>query len=263
MLYVGKSDIGKHRSENQDTFVALKLCQNLVLCVICDGMGGVNGGRIASELAITAFVDYAKDAFMPFLNLTTDLFDYDAMLMSGVDMSEILIKATSAANITIRQRSAFERKLEGMGTTLIAAVFIDDILYIANVGDSRLYVLKENFEQITHDNSVIQHLIDIGRISSAEEASKSPYRNMLSRAVGAEDTIETDIYMLDFQFGTVLMCSDGLYNFMGINDFIPQIEESDDIEKLELAADKLIEEANLGGGGDNITVVLVRKAKEG
>jgi len=254
MLYVGKSDIGKHRSENQDTFVTLRLCQNLVLCVICDGMGGVNGGRIASELAITAFVDYARDVFAPYLNLVTNLFDYNAMLMSGVDMSEILIKATSAANTTIRQRSAFERKLEGMGTTLVAAVFIDDILYIANVGDSRLYVLKEKFEQITHDNSMIQYFIDTGQISSAEEASKSPYRNMLSRAVGAEDSIETDIYMLDFESGTVLMCSDGLYNFAKIDNFIPLIEDS-----LELAADKLIDEANNNGGGDNITVVLVKK----
>ena len=255
MLYVGKSDIGKQRSENQDNFITLKLCENIVLCVICDGLGGVNGGKIASELAIAAFVDYSKDTFAPYINTVTDVFNYNAMLFDGFDVGEILVKATEIANTTLRQRGAFERKLAGMGTTLIAALFIDDFLYIANVGDSRLYILNENnFAQITHDHSFSQYLVDIGKLTP-EEAIYNPNRNRLLRAVGAESTVETDIYKLDFISGTVLMCSDGLYNFVEINDFIQNIEN----DSLEDVADKMIEEANFNGGGDNITVILVKK----
>lgn len=260
MLFYGKSDMGKTRSTNEDNFITLEICKNLILCVICDGVGGYKGGNIASELAILTFTDYVKTHLLPFVNSEKNIFNFKSAKKSGVNIEDMLSKAVHAANTTIRQRGNHDPKLKDMGTTLIAALIIDNMLYVANVGDSRLYVIKgDEIKQITHDHSYVQFLIDTGKIT-AEEAVKSPYRNVITRVVGTDSFLEsdTDIYTLKSSSGFILMCSDGLYNYSNPDNYSTYIKDVNDNETLIAAVDKLIETANANGGKDNITVILIK-----
>ena len=260
MLFFGKSDVGKTRAINEDNFVTIKLCNNLLLCVICDGIGGHTGGEVASELAIMAFSDYMKTHLCPFIAEDKNVFDMNAALLFNVNIEEIMVKAVSAANTTIRQRGAYDAKLKGMGTTLIAALIIDNTLYAANVGDSRLYFIGDNeISQITHDHSYVQYLLDIGEITP-EEALKNKYRNAITRAVGTNSFLETDtdIYKFEFTSGFILMCSDGLYNYSAPENYGGFLEDVTDIDTLTAAVNELVENANENGGKDNITVIVIK-----
>ena len=260
MLFFGKSDVGKTRAVNEDNFITIKLCENLLLCAICDGIGGHKGGDIASELAIIAFTDYIKTHLCPFIAEDKNVFDMNAALLFNVDIEDVLIKAVSAANTTIRQRSAYDAKLKDMGTTLIAALIIDNTLYAANVGDSRLYYIgDEGVSQLTHDHSYVQYLIDTSQITP-EEALKNKYRNVITRAVGTNSFLETDpdIYKLEFTSGFLLMCSDGLYNYSEPEKFGDFLKNVTDIDTLNSAVSELVENANTNGGRDNITVIVVK-----
>ena len=261
MLFFGKSDVGKARAVNEDNFLTLELCENLVLCVICDGLGGHDGGEVASDLAITAFTEYVKMHLRPFIKHDENTFNMKAALSFNVNFEEILSKAVFAANSTICERSDDDIKLKDMCTTLIAALIVDDTLYVANVGDSRLYIAEnDEINQLTHDHSFAQVLIDSGK-STAEEAAKSPYRNRLMRVVGRESFVETDtdIYKLNFNSGFILMCSDGLYNFSEPTKYMEYLKDITDFSTLKAAADKLVDDANDHGGKDNITVIIINK----
>lgn len=265
MLFFGKSDVGKTRSTNEDNYITLELAKNLILCVICDGIGGYQGGNIASELAIITFTEYLKTHLLPFVNPDNSIFNHTAALSAGIKFEDILSKAVYASNTTIRQRGSHDQKLKDMGTTLIAALIIDNILYVANVGDSRLYIVdNDETIQVTHDHSYVQLLIDAGKIT-AEEAAKSPYRNVIIRSVGTEsfaDT-DTDIYELEFNSGFILMCSDGLYNYFKPHQYNEFLKDVNDINTLTNAVDKLVETANAHGGKDNITVILIKAGDNG
>ena len=235
------TDIGLVREENQDA-VRCEYFGHNVLAVVCDGMGGERAGKEASELAIEEF-------FQRFSA------DYKESL-SDEEIRKLLISSISAANSVIYTRARFDFKNFGMGTTFVAASVKDGRLLAANVGDSRLYVLRApgRIRQVTVDHSLVEEMIQAGRIDR-ETARTLPDKNIITRAVGAEDDLSVDFFRETIMEGDILLlCSDGLTNMITDQE-IARIVFS--IRSLEEAADRLVYEANMAGGKDNISVILI------
>lgn len=266
MNFFGKSDTGKMRTTNQDSYAIRPVSKNATLCVVCDGMGGAKSGNVASERAIEVFCDsvieYAaqKKTKAGKLRLSSD------------DACIILDDAVKDANREVFEKSQSSPDYEGMGTTLVAALFVDDIAYVINIGDSRMYLISDNtITQITHDHSYVQHLIDSGTLS-VEDARNHPFRNRITRAVGVSDDIECDIFSVELaslDVGYLLLCSDGLSGVLLPEDIYALVSSDLDIDVVldtesELAdkTERLIAAANEAGGPDNITAVLVKYVKE-
>ena len=154
MFFTGKSDIGMKRSSNQDSFLTLKICSNALLCVVCDGMGGANGGNVASSLAIDTFASYCAARIKDKTIASTDVYtDEDA----DINIPVIMSNAASAANTAVLHKGNEDTALSGMGTTIVAALIIDGNMYVLNVGDSRLYLVAgKGGTQITKDHSYVQ-----------------------------------------------------------------------------------------------------------
>lgn len=253
MQFFGKSDTGKKRRENQDSFVTEQLYDNAILCLVCDGMGGANGGSIASSLACGEFVTQVK-------NKLSDLKQQTQLRFDGEDeeIEKILTKAVTATNTVVFKRAEVSKELVGMGTTLVAALIIDDNLYAVNVGDSRLYLVNsESITQLTRDHSYVQVLVDMGQLTP-DEALNNPHKNIITKAIGTQKKESPDIFFRNLtgeKTEYLLLCSDGLTNYVKLDLIHSIIKES---ASLEEACDKLIENANKNGGGDNITTVLIK-----
>lgn len=260
MFFCGISDIGRKRVSNQDSFNITEL-DGALLCTVCDGMGGANGGNVASELAVKVYTNFICDC----LSGRKDAPDH-------VNLRSILSDAVSAANGTVYRRAESDFTLSGMGTTLVSALLLGSTLYAVNVGDSRLYMISNGgIKQVTHDHSYVQCLIDIGKLTP-EEAATAPMKNIITRSVGCESRIKADIFTEELNgSGYLLLCSDGLTNYVteaqilntvtGFSDGttdLPFEEAVSGGEALAERAKRLIGLANEAGGGDNITVVLVR-----
>lgn len=240
MKIAGKTDIGMIRSTNQDTFRIEALNENLGLALVCDGMGGVQGGDRASALARRTITNVIRSGC-------------SAALAEGT-IHDLLLQAVYEANRAIWLEAMAEPELHGMGTTVVAAVITADTAFVAHVGDSRLYQLRDGqFFQVTKDHSRVQQLVDEGAITP-EEARVHPDRNVITRAVGVACDVDVDLLDLPLQPGDkLLFCTDGLSGIC---------EDSVIAEALyglpaEEAAEHLIHLANMGGGYDNITVVIV------
>ncbi|MBQ2766416.1 MAG: Stp1/IreP family PP2C-type Ser/Thr phosphatase [Clostridia bacterium] len=266
MNFFGKSDMGMMRTENQDSYVIRPVCKNATLCVVCDGMGGAKSGNVASEKAIETFVESA-------LKYASSKVGRDGMLtLTSDDACIILDDAARDANQEVYTLAQSSPDYQGMGTTLVAALFCDNTVYVINIGDSRLYLISDNtITQITHDHSYVQHLIDSGTVS-VEEARNHPFRNRITRAIGISDELETDIFSVELSsldVAYLLLCSDGLSGLMLPEDIYSIISSDLDIDvvtdiEAELCdkTDRLIKAANDAGGTDNITAVLVKYIKE-
>lgn len=247
MDFFGTTNIGMKRQVNQDSFLIREYGCGL-LAVVCDGMGGVSGGGEASSTAVTAFTGY------------TDI-NFDDSSAAGVHPSEeycrdVLLSAVRAANNAVYSAAVENRELHGMGTTLVSALVTDDRIYAVNVGDSRMYMIDDAAAtQITHDHSYVQYLVDIGKITK-DEARNSNNKNIITRAVGTEENVETDFFTVAPRpaSGHVLLCTDGLTNHITESDMAQCVNSAESTEK---ACDELISRANLGGGSDNITAVII------
>lgn len=251
MIYFGKTDIGKLRKGNQDSFGIYELGENAILLAVCDGMGGAAGGEEASRLAIEAFSDEIKSVLLP--RVKDGVLDSD-----GVDLKLLLENAVSSANKAVFDEAKSRPELSGMGTTLVALLYTDKGAYSVNIGDSRMYrICGGEIEQITHDHSYVQYLVDIGKLT-AEEAKNSSNRNIIMRAVGTEEEIKADIETVETDFDKdayFLLCSDGLTGMVQDDDICKKVSiEGTPEEKVN----SLIEAANAGGGADNITVALLK-----
>ena len=261
MFFYGKTDIGRKRATNQDNFLTMRICDNILLLVLCDGMGGTNGGNIASGLATRTYSDYIENTIAPHID------DNNICDVTKLDVEGIVRDAAVAANRAVYARARESSELANMGTTLVSALICGETMYIANVGDSRMYMLCDNeLSQLTHDHSYVQMLVDMGQITK-EEAATNPRRNILTRAVGTEKTIEVDItsHEVPSADSYLLLCSDGLYNFMTEAEMKEIMSASldefyDDYDaEISHKVDTLIDLANENGGGDNITIILVRQ----
>ncbi len=238
MRIYSATDVGQKRKMNQDyVFASADPVGNLPnLFVVADGMGGHNAGDYASSHAVGTVVDEIRqDA------------DFNPI--------KVIRHAIESANTEIITQAQNDENLRGMGTTMVVATIVGHYAYVANVGDSRLYLVNQQILQVTKDHSLVQEMVRMGEIN-AEQARNHPDKNIITRALGAERTVDIDFFDLKLEPGNViLMCSDGLSNMVEDS----QIREiiSDTEKNLEEKGKILISEANRNGGKDNIAVVLI------
>ncbi len=240
MIIAAKTDIGKQRSENQDRYRVSEISENSAVAIVCDGMGGTNGGGIASEVAINAIYDRL------FISYRED--------MEPKSIKNLLISSVSAANTIVYSKSREEPENAGMGTTCVAALIRGTDIHIASVGDSRAYLLSASgIRQITNDHTVVQLLKQRG-IVDEEELRLRGMKNVITRAVGVEERVEADYFELTAEKGdSVLICTDGLTNYCPDELIYAKAYKT----APESAAAELIGYANGKGGKDNITVAII------
>lgn len=239
MSYYGVTETGLKRKSNQDYFKTAIIC-NADVAVLCDGMGGAAGGAVASKLAV--------DSFMEFIEINKD-----RITDSKEDIKNLLLDAGESAHKSVYNCANEYAELDGMGTTLVACLYKNNVLHIINAGDSRLYIIFNNeLKKITKDHSLVQELLDRGKIT-IEEAKTHPYRNYIMRALGTEEKLAYDYYEYSNSFDNIVICSDGLYNYVSEEDIINIAMSEKDIKN---KLNELTDTANRGGGGDNITVIL-------
>ena len=233
------TDMGRMRSSNQDcVFCEENAVGNFPnLFLVADGMGGHRAGDTASRMCIEEVVRYI---------LSTDL----QTPVSAFD------HAVQTANLAIYEKSRSVEELNGMGTTLVGTTIVDQTAYIINVGDSRLYHLRDGIRQITVDHSLVEEMVKSGEIQK-EEMRTHPNKNIITRALGTDTTVRPDCFEIEVQEGDVLLlCSDGLSNMLEDEEIEKIIKEH--ISDMREAGERLVELANEAGGKDNISVVLVR-----
>jgi serine/threonine protein phosphatase PrpC len=244
---VTKSDTGMVRSHNEDSVFANPVAGFVVLA---DGMGGYNAGEVASGMA-TALL--GTELEKSFTERAPSMQEPDGRLWVHV----VLETEIARANGAIYQAAQSQPQYAGMGTTLVTAVFHDDTVTVAHIGDSRLYRLRgEEFSQVTRDHSLLQEQIDSGIITS-EQARHSQNKNLVTRALGVDPAVEPEVHDYDVEPGDIyLLCSDGL------NDMVEDEEIAMTLQalaaNLELCATQLVQMANDNGGRDNVSVILVR-----
>lgn len=238
----GLTEVGKKRELNEDNF---KICgfeegKAHGFCVLADGMGGHNAGEIASESA----VEIISNELMPSL-----------IKNEGETISLDIAEAIDFANSKIYEMSLSCNEQAGMGTTTVVSYVNGKNVIIANIGDSRAYVVSKNeIFKITVDHSIVEQLIESGTITR-EEAKVHPDKNIITRALGTEEYVDADFYEYDASDGeAILMCSDGLTEMLDEAEIKEIVFEADNVKS---AAEKLIELANDRGGVDNITVILM------
>jgi len=240
MLVSTKTDIGLQRKQNEDFVKGDVINENACYAVVCDGMGGANGGEVASKMACEFIADKINLCFRD--------------EMTPLSVTNMLLSAITSANVSVFDASVNDVTLSGMGTTVVCAMVIGRQAIIAHVGDSRAYILsKSGIRQITKDHSLVQQMYDKGEIS-VEDLKNHPVKNVITRALGVEEKVEIDFYtqQLDDE-ETLLLCSDGLSNYVDADEIYEIVTHS---EKNEVAQ-KLVNRANENGGGDNITVAVI------
>ncbi len=235
MKAFSKTDTGKRREMNQDyMYTSETPVGNLPnLLILADGMGGHNAGDYASRYTVEAIVDFVKRS------------------RDGAPVA-VLKDAIWQANESVMEKSQTDIDLEGMGTTVVAATVIDGALYVANVGDSRLYLLNDTIVQVTKDHSYVQEMVRRGEIAP-EEARMHPDRNIITRAIGGGHDIDVDFFEVELGKGDrILMCSDGLTDMLGDREIFDIAGR----QGSAAAVGALVDAANARGGNDNITVIL-------
>ena len=246
--FASATDPGRVRGHNEDS---IGTDPDIGLAVLADGMGGYNAGEVASGIAVAVVSSEIKRVMAG-----RNLIRIDPA--TGLTEAERLaVEQAAKANTSIFEAARSQPQYSGMGTTLVLGLFFDNRLCVAHVGDSRLYRLRgESFQQITRDHSLLQEQIDSGMITR-EAAKLSQNKNLVTRALGIDAEVETEVHVYDTQPGdTYLLCSDGLSDMVEDEDM--QLTLSSLQANLQLAADQLVQQANDNGGRDNISVILVR-----
>ncbi len=240
MRIVAKTDIGNQRNENQDNYRAGRQEDGTVWALVCDGMGGTQGGKVASAVAC----EYLERAFVENIkNIDTP-----------VKVKEFLHSSTQIANAVIYKKSEQESNMTGMGTTIVCAVVRDNLVQVVHAGDSRAYLYTNGcILQLTKDHSMVQELLEQGTITN-EQANTHPNKNLITRALGVDGQIFMDYAECGVKNGDILLlCTDGLTNFVSDEEITKIMTTT----KFEDMAQKLIDSALENGGLDNVTVLLV------
>lgn len=235
-VYAG-TDIGQRRQVNQDyVYASMDAVGNLPnLFVVADGMGGHNAGDYASSCAVHVLVDTIKEDV-----------NYNPV--------KIMRHGIEAANWRILEEAGRSEEKKGMGTTVVAATVVGNYIYVANVGDSRLYVIHQGIRQVTRDHSLVQEMVRMGELKE-EEAMHHPDKNIITRALGVAPSVDADFFDFEIQPDTIiLMCSDGLSNMVTNEEIARLLEQPGNLKEKGKA---LIRLANANGGKDNIAVVLI------
>ncbi len=237
---IGKSDIGKVRTTNQDAYHIAIISDNIAWSVVCDGMGGASGGNVASLVAVGALSENINK------NYTIE--------MEEESIKNLLISSIVNANVLVNQKSHQNSELTGMGTTAVLSFIKDNAAHVVHVGDSRAYfIATDSIKQITRDHTMVQYLIDTGEITT-EEAKTHPKKHLITRALGVQETIDVEYnYVQMNKNDKILMCSDGLTNLVEPKEILKIVKEN----HIDKAIDVLVELANERGGTDNVTVVIM------
>ncbi len=244
MKLFGKTDIGLVRETNQDAFSFGSFDDGNSWAVVCDGMGGVSGGQIASAICVEKVSEAIKRSYRKGLTVSS--------------AKNLLTTAINAANSAVFKEAQENIELKGMGTTVVAVLVLGNIAVVAHVGDSRAYLINDEINAITKDHSFVQLLIDSGKITE-EEAKVHPDRNVITRAVGIEHVIDVEIDIVDINSNDkLLICTDGLNGYVPDADILKIVNEYGDS-----STEKLVETANNAGGRDNVTVVIIADEVQG
>lgn len=232
------TDIGRKREVNQDyVFATDETIGNLPnLLVVADGMGGHRAGDFASRFTVEVLAEEVQNC-------------------KETHPETILGNSIQAANERLLEEAEKDNRLEGMGTTLVVATIMDHVLYFANVGDSRLYLINKEIRQLSKDHSMVEEMVRLGGLTE-EEAKHHPDKNIITRAIGVKQKVEPDFFEYRLKGGDIiLMCSDGLTNMVDDDEIFQIVKSARDIVE---AVESLIQRANENGGSDNIGVVLAQ-----
>ena len=240
----GITDRGIVRKENQDAFRYEMIAKDEVLCaVLCDGMGGAQAGALAANMASDTFMSHASYS----VDSSSD----------ASDMQRILVEAVNYANIKVYDRSFADFSCMGMGCTLVAALINSKRCLIANVGDSRAYLISKNqIQQISKDHSLVQELLAKGQIKP-EQVRNHPQKNIITRAIGVEASVKCDIFDLKLPaLSRILLCSDGLSNVVTDKEILALSQANPSAEN---ACKQLLELALKRGAPDNVTIFIAER----
>jgi len=254
-----RTDVGQVREHNEDNFLVADLTRRSrglleanratgigaqgAVFAVCDGMGGAAAGEIASQLAVDIIYERLVDGL-------------GDQPIKRDDLARRLVRAVEAAGLRIFHEAKADRSRRGMGTTVTAAALVDDVLFFAQVGDSRGYILRgETLVQLTRDQSLVNQLIEAGQLTE-EEAETFEHNNIILQALGTSDTVQVDLTYAELRRGDVLLlCSDGLSGMVRFEEIRELLRSS--VEPLDICK-ALTERANQAGGHDNITVIVVQ-----
>ena len=241
MQCYGLSDQGCVRKQNQDAYKMDRLDRNTVLCVVCDGMGGAKSGNIASSLAVEVFSEEIRRSWKP--------------MMDQAQVDQMLRSALKLANFTVFDQAVQFEEFDGMGTTLVAVLIRGKRATFINVGDSRAYHIdSQGIRQVTKDHSLVQLMVDRGDLTP-EQAKAYPGKNYITRAVGTEPTVSSDLFHLELNRGDALvLCSDGLSNMMDDQEILFEVVHG--VNKQQCCK-RLLNIAKNRGAPDNVTSVLI------
>jgi len=237
----GLTDPGMIRAQNQDDYAIVKLGRDQLLAIVCDGMGGARSGNIASKMAVDVFSDEIRRTIRS--NMKQDRID------------KMLTDALELANKAVFEQSQLSDEYKGMGTTLVAALFQKDTVSVINVGDSRAYLFNNGgVSRITTDHSLVELMVQRGELT--REAAKShPGKNLITRAVGTESSVECDIFHHRLIKGdSVLLCSDGLSNLLSDQEILFEVVHG--VHRND-CCQRLMKIANYRGSPDNVTIALI------
>ena len=236
-----KSDVGKVRELNEDSFYISDSLDEIQLYILADGMGGYKGGEVASKLAIQSAKNYIESNFKQIEK------DKDSII-------QLVGSSVEYANMIVYEKSKENDELNGMGTTLDVCLIYNNRVFIGHVGDSRVYRIRKEFmRKLTQDHSYVQKLVKDGTITK-EEAVHHPQKNMLMKALGCNAFVEPDVMVKGFLKDDILiMNSDGLTNLVSQNDMFREVKKD-----IEQAPKELVKLANEKGGYDNITVIVIK-----
>lgn len=237
----GLTDVGNVRSQNQDAFRIVNLGRDALLAVVCDGMGGAKSGNVASRLASEVFSEEVKRSFSA--DLTPD------------EAEHMLRAAAKLANISVFEQSQLSEDYAGMGTTLVAALTYPRATLVLNIGDSRAYLINADGVQcITRDHSVVEMMVQRGELTP-EQAKTHPSKNLITRAVGTEETVFSDVFRVETEpEDCILLCSDGLSNQMADQEILFEVVHG---ARRDDCCRRLLEIAKNRGAPDNVTSVLI------
>lgn len=236
----GRTDIGLVRSENQDAYSICEM-KEYTSAVVCDGMGGTNGGRVASSLAVDVYQQEIEE------KLRTG--------MNSQEMALAMSESVKKANEAVRQRAAENKEYQQMGTTLVSAVAQKERAVLANVGDSRAYhINRSGIRQITRDHSVVENMVERGDLTP-EEAKHHPRRNLITRALGPDADVQTDTFELIWKQGDfILLCSDGLVNTVSDQEILFEVIHNGEPDT---CLERLLDLSKQRGAPDNVTMLLM------
>lgn len=243
MEFVAKTDVGLRRSNNEDSYFAKKYSDEVSLYIVADGLGGYEGGEIASRLLTIKMSRYFEE------HLNDDLKDESIV-------SDILLTALDKINGEIYKMEKSSPKYNGMGTTIVLVAVIYNKVYYLSVGDSRLYYIsndRNSIKQITEDDTYVNTLLKTNAIEQ-KDVENHPQKHVLTKAIGVFKDIKTELHVLNETSGYLLLCTDGLTNMLDNEDILQVLQ----MKKFENTAGEYIKKANENGGVDNTTVVVIK-----